>query len=688
MEETKTQTGLDIEEIRRRLRGERGQRYWRSLEEVAETPEFQRFLEDEFPNRSTLLDLDRRSFLKVMGASLALAGLSGCRFLPKEKIVPYVRAPEEVVPGKPTFYATAMPFAGSSIGLIAKAVMGRPIKLEGNEGHPWSLGASDIFSQAAILTLYDPDRGTTVKNRGFVATWEEFLAEARKALPQAKGIRVVVGDSASPTLERQLAEFQKVYPSTKIVRHEPASRRNALAGAAMALGREALPVYDFSKASVVLAIDADFLASMPGSVRYARDFAATRRLDGQNQNLSRLYCVEPAPTPTGILADHRLPVAQADLAGFLQHVAYLLGASPQPGNAGVASEAFWNGLTKDLRAAGSKAAVVVGDACPPEAHALAAAILAKLGAVGTTVRYVAAPARRSDLRLSELAAELESGAADAVLFLGANPVYSSGIGERLAQALAKAKLTACFDLYETETAAACSWYLPAPHFLEDWSDARALDGTVSIVQPLVEPLHDTLSVHALLPALMNRPSEPLAEVRKTWGVDDKTWRTWLNEGVASVAKAQEIPVPAEVRVPPMRSSRSEGFEVAIRPDPCVWDGTFANNGWLQELPKPFTKLTWDNAVHLSFSAAERLKVANGDVVRVTLGDRSVEGAVWVLPGLAKDTVLLHLGYGRRAGGRVAEGAGFDVYPLTSEDSPWGGLGARIEKTGRKAVLAS
>ena len=688
MEETKTQTGLGIEEIRRRLRGERGQRYWRSLEEVAETPEFQQFLEDEFPNRSSLLDLDRRSFLKVMGASLALAGLSGCRFLPKEKIVPYVKAPEEVVPGKPTYYATAMPFAGSSIGLIAKAVMGRPIKLEGNESHPWSLGSSDVFSQAAILTLYDPDRGTTVKNRGFVATWEEFLAEARKVLPQAKGVRLVVGDAASPTLERQLAEFQKVYPSAKIVRHEPVSRANVREGAKIALGREALPVHDFSKARVVLAVDADFLASMPGSVRYAREFAGTRRVDEKNQSLSRLYCVEPAPTPTGILADHRLPIAQADLEGFLQHVAYLVGAASQPGAANLAPESFWNGLAKDLRSAGAQAAVVVGDACTPAAHALAIAIQAKLGSVGSTVRYVAAPRPRSDLRLSALLEELESGAADAVLFLQANPVYSSGMGERLAKAVGKAKLSACFDLYETETAAACMWYLPAPHFLEDWSDARALDGTVSIVQPLVEPLHDTLSVHSLLPALMNRPSEPLAEVRKTWAVDDKTWRTWLNEGVASVPKAAEVPVPATVQAPVGRSRRVDGFEVAIRPDPTVWDGTFANNGWLQELPKPFTKVTWDNAVHLSFSAAESLKVSNGDVVRVTLGERSVEGPAWILPGLAKNTVLLHLGYGRRAGGRVAEGAGFDVYPLTSEDSPWGGVGARVEKTGKRAVLAS
>ncbi|MCX7799111.1 MAG: TAT-variant-translocated molybdopterin oxidoreductase [Fimbriimonadales bacterium] len=689
MEETKTPNALDIEEIRRRLRGERGQRYWRSLEEVAETPEFQRFLEDEFPNRSSLLDLDRRSFLKVMGASLALAGLSGCRFLPKEKIVPYVKAPEEVVPGKPSYYATAMAFGGSSIGLIAKAVMGRPIKLEGNESHPWSLGASDVFSQAAILSLYDPDRGATVKNKGFVATWEEFLAEARKTLPTAAGIRLVVGDAASPTLARQIGDFRRVYPATRVVRHEPVGRDRVLRGAQMALGQPALPIYDFSKARVVLALDADFLASMAGSVRYARDFAATRRIDEQNQSPSRLYCVEPAPTPTGILADHRLPVAQADLEGFVRHVAYLVGAAPQPGDASLAGESFWNGLAKDLRGAGPQALVLAGDACSPEVHALVAAIQAKLGCVGSTVRYVAAPSEpKPDQTLGQMVADLEAGKADVVLFLGTNPVYGSSLGPRLAEALGKAKLAACFDLYETETSAACSWYLPAPHFLEDWSDARAMDGTVSIVQPLVEPLHDTMSVHALLPALMNRPSDALTEVRRTWGVDDKTWRAWLNEGVASVPKAPEVPVPAAIQVPPPGRREMGEFELAIRPDPSVWDGRFANNGWLQELPKPFTKLTWDNAVHLSFAAAEALKVSNGDVVKVTLGERSVEGPVWILPGLAKNTVLLHLGYGRRAGGRVAEGAGFDVYPLTTEDSIWGGVGARLEKTGRRAVLAS
>jgi molybdopterin-containing oxidoreductase family iron-sulfur binding subunit len=660
-------TTLDLERIRERLAGKSGKRYYRSLEEIAETDEFKRFVEDEFPNRSSLLTMDRRQFLKVMGASLALAGLSGCRFLPAEKIVPYVKMPEDIVPGKSLFYATAMVHNGAAIGLLAESKMGRPTKLEGNDKHPASLGSSDIFAQASLLTLYDPDRGATVKNQGLIATWEEFLKAATDSV--VRNVAILVQPVVSPTMESQLAGLQWF-------QWEPISRYSARKGAELAFS-EALDVhYDFAKADRIVSLDSDFLTDLPGSVRYARDFAERRR--GADERMNRLYAFESGPSHTGIMADHRIPTRASDMEAVARGIAALLNVVP--GSADALPAGLSSALLKDLVEARGASIVIAGEHLPPQVHALVFAINEALGNIGKTVLFTEPTEcrsgnRRSDTHtLAALVDEMNAGRVDLLLILGGNPAYDAPANSGFPEALGKVKLKAHLSLYENETSALCDWYLPESHYLEAWSDARAYDGTASVVQPLIQPLHDSKSAHELLAQIAGKPATGLDIVKGFWetqhlpGDFEKSWEQSLNDGLIPGTKfaTVEPKVVAGLagRFGP-EPGRLDGIELVLRPDPTVWDGRYANNGWLQELAKPVSKTTWENTVQLSLATAGKLKLQNGDLVELRVEDRKVQGPAWIVPGQADDSLTVHLGYGRTAGGRVAEGRGFDAYPLRS-----------------------
>ena len=693
--------------------------FWRTLEERADDPAFQERLANEFPSQIEAITdpVQRRTFLKLMGASLALAGVTACTRQPPEKIVPYVRQPEELVPGRPLFFATAMPLGGVATGLLVESHEGRPTKIEGNPLHPGSLGATDVFAQAAILGLYDPDRSQTLTNIGEIRPWSAFLGAMRAALTaqaslKGAGLRILTESINSPTLAAQIRDVLARFPSAVWHQWDPASRENARAGSRLAFGEYADAQYRFQNADVILSLDADVLGGGPGSLRYAHEFAARRRPD-QADRMNRLYAIETMPSSTGARADHRLSARPSEIPILARAIA----ASLQAGEAGRAVEAgthqkFVDAVVKDLAGHRGRSLVVAGDAQPPEVHALAHLVNQALANVGQTVVYTqpveAEPINQLD-SIRALADEMNAGKVDVLLILGGNPVYTAPPDLRLADALGKVQLRVHLSEYDDETSELCHWHIPQAHFLEAWSDARAFDGTASIVQPLIAPLYGGRSAHEMIAALSDRPERTAYDiVREFWKVDpkdDSEWRRWLHDGIIADSAYEPRNVTAKSAVDAPLSAASaqgapSGFEVAFRNDPTVLDGRFANNGWLQELPKPITKLTWDNAVFVSPATAAKLSASNApglsggehgqivsDVVAITVGGRTAHGALFPVPGHPDDCATVHLGYGRPRAGRVGTGAGFDANALRAAGAMWAASGATIVRTGETQSLA-
>lgn len=707
---------LNLAAIRARLESEHGQRYWRSLEELAATPEFQEFLHREFPEQASEWrdPIGRRRFLQLMGASLALAGLNACTPQPTEHIMPYVRAPEHLVPGQPLFFATAMPLSGFAQGILVESHMGRPTKIEGNPKHPASLGATHAFTQASILTLYDPDRSQVAINLGRISTWGAFFAAMSSPLEEQRlrkgqGVRILTETVTSPTLAHQLRGFLEVFPEAKWHQYEPVNRDYLHAGARLALNTEVETQYRFDQAQIVLSLDADFLAFGPASLRYARDFASKRRVrDGQTA-MSRLYVVESTPSNTGASADHRLPLRPHDIMAFAyavaQQLGVLQGGDARPEEPMLARYRPWiNAVVSDLHNNRGAGIVIAGDQQPPIVHALAHAMNHVLGNVGRTVHYTdPVEAQRVDqmASLHQLVADMDAGAVDLLLIVGANPVYTAPADVRFAEHMAKVKLRVHHGLYEDETAELCHWHLPAAHYLETWGDARAFEGTVTIMQPLIDPLYGGRSAHELLATIMGQPTRSAYEiVRDYWRRQlppedfEPFWRTALHEGLIAhtalphrtveyqAGQLDDRLFPSAIVEPP------ESLEIVLRPDPTIWDGRFANNGWLQELPKPLTKLTWDNAALLSPATAQQLGLNNEDVVELRYQERTVRAPVWITAGHAEDSVTVHLGYGRRRSGRVGAGTGFNAYVLQTSNAPWGGVSIEMRATGAHYPLAT
>ena len=738
---------IDIQSLRTRLEGSRGREYWRSLEAVSETPEFKEFLHREFPqNASEWLDpVGRRGFLKLMGASLTLAGVTACTRQPDEAIVPYVRQPEELVPGKPLFYATAMPFAGAGIGLLVENHEGRPTKIEGNPDHPTSRGATDLFAQASILDLYDPDRSQTITHLGEIRTFEAFAGALKEVLTgqqssRGSGLRILSETVTSPTLNAQIDDLLGRFPQAKWVQWEPFSRHNAREGSRLAFGEYVDAQYAIDKADVVLSLDADFLCAGANGLTHARAFASRRRLEGDKASFIRLYAVESSPSNTGTKADHRLPLRASEIEGFARAVAAHVGVAAGGAAAAPAAAQNWMAaLVKDLQAARGRSLVIAGDSQPPVVHALAHAINEALGNVGATVSYTQTAEARPVNQLEglrELVGEMNAGTVSFLLILGGNPVYTAPADLKFTEALGKVGLRAHVGLHQDETAALCHWHVPQAHYLETWSDVRAADGTVSIIQPLIAPLYGGRSFHEVVAALSEGgPRSAYDLVRAFWNGEgvaprqpvaapggrgapagrgaaaqapppaaargpqptaapgisafDRDWRRWLHDGVmpntAFATKTVTVQAGAIAAAP--ASTRGQGLDVVFLPDPSVYDGRFANNAWLQELPKSLTKLTWDNAALVGPATASRLNLVSGDVVDLKQGSKSIRIPVWINPGHAADTLTVHLGYGRTRAGRVGNGTGVDVNPLRSTAALHILTGVELTKTGDSYELA-
>jgi len=694
---------LELADVREKLSKARGPQYWRTLDELAQTPEFEEMLHREFPKHASEWTdkSSRRDFMKIMGASLALAGLSACTKQPLEPIVPYVKQPNNLLLGKPLFYATAMSLGAYGTGLLVESHEGRPTKIEGNPQHPSTLGGTDVFNQASVLTMYDPDRSQTNTYLGEMRDWPRVLSSLRGVVDAQKtkggeGLRVLSGATSSPSFVAQMQEFLKTYPKAKWYQWEAVNRDNVYAGAQMAFGQPVETLYDFSK--VVLSLDGDFLSSgFPGFHKYTRDFSRRRRPELKEEML-RFYAVESATTNTAAKADHRLHVKASEVEGFARAVASTLGVTQAGGEIKSSQKKFADALVKDLQANRGAVLVVVGDAQTPATHALAHAINAALGAVGKTVSYsdpvdpFAATPKVEQLR--QLTNEMRNGQVSTLVVLNTNPMYDAPADFGFYDAFNKVGLRIHLGLYQDETAKYCHWHLSGTHYLEQWGDTRSYDGTVSFVQPLIAPLYGGHSESELIEFLTNEDeATSYALTQRYWqsqhtGADFKSW--WdrsLHDGFVAASAFAPKSVTAKVSVPAAMANAG-GLEIIFRRDPTVYDGRFANNGWLQETPKPMTQVCWDNPVLMSVATGKKLKLKSEDEVELELNGRKVKGAIWLTPGHPDDAVTVTLGYGREKAGRVGSGIGVSGYLLRTSNALWNAGGLKLRATGGHFGLAS
>jgi Fe-S-cluster-containing dehydrogenase component len=720
--------------------GMEGKVFWTSLEAKADPVAFQERAKAEFVDgvngsdtvSSDSLRLKRRSFMGIAGAAGALLGLEGCIRRPEDKILPFTRQPEYVLPGISLHYATTARIAGDSLGLLVETHEGRPTKVEGNPNHPTSLGATDGYAQAAVLDLYDPDRSrfpAAVKDKAFTDT---TFAEVDKGLDTIAAaaatnggakLRVLVQSSSSPTFVRVQKAFLAKFPKAKLYTYEPVSAANRQLGAQLAFGQAADVSYSYRRARTVLALDADFLGAEPGSVRAAREFADSRRLGSPRDSMSRLYVVEPGFTITGAGADHRLRLAARDVGAYLKALAAELGTlgalanvdggnydGLRSGTSGAKSPsavpASWiKAVAKELAAARGQSIIVVGSRQPAAVHALAFALNHALGNVGRTVGLApavdSAPVAGPLDGITALAAELQAGAVDTLLILGGNPALDAPANLKFAELIGKAATAVHLSSARDETSHQVSLHIPRAHDFETWGDHRTFEGSVSIQQPLIAPLHGGRSDIELLAKLAGIEwwrghALVRATAREAFGPAnfEAQWKSALHLGIAreltaapingasldSAAVAKAVGEIAEAKT----ALSASNLEVNFTPDPGLFDGRHANNPWMLELPDPLSCVTWDNAAYVSAATAKELGIANYDLVTIKdAAGSSVDIVTWVLPGQTDYTITLHLGWGRTVAGRYGNSAGFNVYPIRSAAAFGFGDGFTVSKTGKR-----
>ena len=798
--------------LREKILGKSGKEYWRSIEEYVDAPEFAEYVKYEHPEQADTWnnDLSRRNFVKVMGASLALAGLSGCVIQPSEKIVPYVSQPEDIIPGKPLFFATAMSLGGVATGLLAKSNEGRPTKIEGNPSHPGSLGATDVRAQASLLNLYDPDRSKEILYRNEPKTWQSFMNALRAKVDENRvdngaGIRFLTETVTSPTLIAQFQQIARELPGAKWYQYEPVNKDSATAGAKLAFGSAVNTVYKFDLAERVLTLDKDIFSDF--NVRYMKDYAKQRSFGHEKESINRLYAIETTLSLTGSKADHRLAVKPSQMTEVAKAIAAALGVGGAASN--YRDNAAWiSAMAKDLQAHRGKSIVIAGDNQPPVVHALAHAMNQALGNVGTTVLYTDPLVANAEVtqidQLRSLIQEIDGGQVKMLVILGGNPVYNTPADLKLNQErLNKVPLRIHLGPYVDETAELCHWHISEKHYLESWSDARAFDGTVSIVQPLINPLYDSKNAHEVLQLFFreNYDKKDYDIVREFWQTQninmtvapvaattenregeseaprregetetrteeqtsstpiaaatpattptpaprttptpaaspsatpaqraattattarsfEDNWRKVVHDGFVpnTAAKAKAVSVNATFLSQPVTAPAASGnLEFTILPDPSVYDGRFTNNSWLQELPNPLTKITWENVALISPKTAARLGLnqkkgsdddfaggAQGtsflntrggnqfaDLVKVTFqgGTIAKDVPVWIQPGQPDDVVTLYMGYGRTRAGQVGTGLGYNAFDVLRSDAMSYGTGD-IKATGDSVNIAS
>jgi molybdopterin-containing oxidoreductase family iron-sulfur binding subunit len=685
-----------------------GKQYWRSLGELAAKPEFAEWLHREFPQGASELrgKASRRKLLQLMAASFGLAGLTACR-RPVERILPVSRAVEDYIPGAPLYYATAMTLGGTATGLIVECHDGRPTKIEGNPRHPESQGASSAFAQASVLNLYDPDRSRAVLREGRASNWDEFAAffaphfDALRA-GGGEGLRLLSEVVSSPSLDAMRRQTLQAFPKARWVEYEPLASDAARAGAELAFGEPLDAHPHYNEADVIVSLDNDFLGLDSATIKPIREFAARRRADTAKDRMNRLYVVESQYSLTGAAADHRLRARSSDvrevalvLAGELE----LTGNPLKVLGATADGRSKWvRAVARDLERHRGRSLVVAGPRQPAEVHALALWINHALGNVGLTITF-GKPTRERGATLTELAAELSAGSVNTLIVLGGNPAFTAPADLNFAGGMAKVPVSIHLDEEANETAAAAKWHVPQAHYLEAWGDARAHDGTATIAQPMIQPLHGGKSALELLALVMgHKDARAYDIVREQWTAQwsvaerERRWRLALHEGRLDSNQRQTAVKPAldskriAAAISAFRAT-SGGLEVVFVPSASVYDGRFANNGWLQEAPDPMTKLTWDNAALVSPATARQLGVEHGDVVALSRQGREVAAPVYVQPGQADGSISIALGYGREKAGRVGRNVGANAYRIRTSGAMWFAADVSVRKLGRKHQFA-
>jgi MoCo/4Fe-4S cofactor protein with predicted Tat translocation signal len=710
MSETKgTKQELTLEAARAKLAGQKGKTYWRSVDELADTPEFQEMVGREFPAQAAewIDPVSRRGFLKVMSASLALAGLSGCTKQPDEPIYPYVKEPEDLVLGRPVYFATAMPFNTGAVPLLVKTDAYRPIKVDGNPEHPVNRGSSDPLSQGSLLDLYDPDRSQRVINRGEVREFAAFLAAFRAMLSDKKagggtGLYILSDTVTSPSLAAQWKAAQQSFPNAKWVQWDPVNRDSAYSASKTAFGDYYDAQYRLQDADVIVSLDADFLSSIthPGFLRLAADYASRRKLLDTSVTMNRLYAVESTPTTTGFKAEHRLALKPSEVAPFAAALAAALGAGGGSAQAPAgAAGKFLSAIAADLKANAGKCVVIPGEQQTPAVHLAAIAINQALGNVGKTVVYTETVNPMPSVQgqdLVSLVSDMKAGKVDWLVILNANPVYTAPVDLQFEEALNKVKMTAHLGSHLNETGLVTEWHINGAHYLESWSDTRAYDGTATVVQPMIDPLYGGKTAHDVIQSMLDQPDlTPYDVVRKTWqgnlgaGDAEHAWRKILHDGMVGGTAFEAKTVSAKIGdLQATAPNAADGtVEVIFRPDPNVYDGRYANVGWLQEIPKPVTSLSWDNAALMSYRTLSKFKLAEQDVIAIESNGNTVLAPVMAVPGHPDDAVTVYLGYLRPHGGRVAGGLGFNAYSIRTSNALLFAPGATIKNTGKTYEFA-
>ena len=663
--------------------------YWKSLNELAQNQEYQNFVEREFPENATELTdgFSRKGFLRIMGASIALAGFAACR-RPVQKILPYSRQPEDIIPGVPLFYATGMPFQGSVTGLVAENHEGRPTKLEGNDLHPASGGNTNAYHQAAILEMYDPDRSRSPLRNGSKATSNDFYSFAADYFADTnKRIAFISEANSSPTFNRLKSEALNKFRNATWVTYEAFGEDNVIEGNQMAFGRRVRSHYNYLNADVVVSLDDDFLSpAHPNNVEYAKQVASRRKVTSTNDSMNRIYAVESAFTLTGAYADHRLRAKASEIADFVNALASELSsrvsglnAFSRVNNHFVGSE-FVKVLAEDLVAHAGRTVISAGFDHAPEVHAVVAAINTALNNNGTSVSYLDVPHfddQNNHTAFAEVVSGIAAGNYDAVVMIGTNPSYTAPADLNFDAALEKAGEVFHLGTYRDESSKNASWHVSRAHFLEAWGDGYSFGGARSVIQPQIQPLFDSISEVEFLAAITKGEKAAGYDlVRETFGGFyrsnfDNRWLDILHDGIDVKDGYSKVNVSLR-SVAPAPSNAISDLEVVVKPDYSVFDGRFANLGWLQELPDPITKITWDNVALISPHTAEAKGIKNEDLINIAVNGTNIQLAAWIQPGHADDSITIHAGYGRSGVGRVAD-TGNDSSQLFGGSETYGGV---------------
>lgn len=671
--------------------------YWRSLNELAKNEEYKKFAEREFPEGASELrdGYTRRNFLQIMGASIALAGFAACR-KPVKKIVPHTRMPEYMVPGRALFYATSAPTGAYLTGLLVETNEGRPTKIEGNPDHPSSKGGTNIHHQASVLDMYDPDRSRGIRHNGESSSWQAFLDAANAALTPSSRIAFISEPNSSATLNRIKRQALQKYPNAQWVTYAPFGEENQLLGNQITFGRKLRTLPDIAQAKIIISFDADFMGTEADSVRNIRAFADGRRMSSSADDINRLYVVESNYSLTGSNADHRLRIKTSQIKPLLRALAAELSdsfgsLSAFRGYSNALSNHEWIGILADeIRQNQGSTLLMAGTDHDPETHALVAAINDAAGNTSRTVSYAALPfseeANQHDA-FTDLVAQMNQGQIDGVVMLGTNPVFTAPADLNFSEALRKVPFSVHLANHVDETSRASVWHINRAHYLEYWGDGYDYTGVPSVIQPMIQPLFDGKSEIEVLGAIVSGETiDAVEEIKTTWrpmlgsGFETK-WQTLLHDGLLPGAAFQSASVRLQATglqslVQQASDSSADGIELVIKPDPRILDGSLANNGWLQELPDPMTKITWDNVALLSPTTAENLGISTRrfgqtevDMLTIAANGETLTIAAWVVPGHTDENITIYAGYGRNGIGRVADNVGQNAYTLRTSAHP-------------------